>query len=115
MPRVGLEKLTVVAAASAIADRDGSDRLTLAALAEKLGVRAPSLYSHIEGLEGLRRDLVVYYMRMLAERLRRVGVGVAGREAVVTLAETYAAFFVEHPGAFGLPVQRMRGDAEVDA
>jgi AcrR family transcriptional regulator len=114
MTRAGLDKAAVVAAAAAIADRDGADRLTLALLADELGVRAPSLYSHVEGLDGLRRDLLVYYLHMVAERLRRAGVGVARRDAVVTLAKEYCAFWVEHPGAFGLPVQRMLTDPEVD-
>lgn len=115
MARTGLEKAAVVAAAAEIADRQGGDHLTLAVLAEKLGVRPPSLYSHVHGLEGLRRDLVVYYQRLLSDRLRWVAVGVAGRDAVVALAEAYVGFFLEHPGTFGLPVQRYRRDPEVEA
>ena len=50
--KVGLNREQVVEAAAAIADRDGLGSLSLATLASKLGVRSPSLYSHVDGLAG---------------------------------------------------------------
>ncbi len=44
MPRAGLTPDTVAACAGDLADRDGYDRLSLAAVAAQLGVRLPSLY-----------------------------------------------------------------------
>ena len=54
MPRAGLTPATVVDAAIALVDRDGPDALTLAAVADRLDVRAPSLYNHVDGLDDLR-------------------------------------------------------------
>ena len=54
MPRAGLNGDRVVDEAERIADEVGLANLTLAALAERLGVRQPSLYKHIDGLAGLR-------------------------------------------------------------
>ena len=53
----GLQAYQVVEAAATLADREGLERVTLAGVAAALGVRSPSLYSHVEGLAGLRRAL----------------------------------------------------------
>ena len=58
-PKAGLDHATVVQAAATLADTAGIGQLTLANLAERLGVRTPSLYNHVAGLPGLRRDLAV--------------------------------------------------------
>ena len=56
-PRAGLTAERVVDAAEAIADRNGFQALTLHAVASALGVRPPSLYNHVAGLDGIRRAL----------------------------------------------------------
>lgn len=59
-PRAGLDRRTLVIAAAEIADHEGIEAVTLAALANKLGVRSPSLYNHINGLQELRTQLAIY-------------------------------------------------------
>jgi AcrR family transcriptional regulator len=56
-PRAGLHRASVVQAAAARVDAapNGWETLSLADLAESLGVRTPSLYKHIDGLPALRR------------------------------------------------------------
>ena len=49
----------VFSAAAVMADEVGLSKLTLAALAERLGVRQPSLYNHIDSMAGLHRDIAV--------------------------------------------------------
>ena len=46
--------------------RDGIDAVTLASVAAALGVRSPSLYNHIAGLDGLRRELALHASALLA-------------------------------------------------
>lgn len=46
MPRAGLNRATVTAAAAEVADGRGLGRLTMGLVAERLGVRTPSLYKH---------------------------------------------------------------------
>jgi len=41
----------VVAEAERVADEMGLAQLTMAAVAERLGVRQPSLYKHVENME----------------------------------------------------------------
>ena len=100
MPRRGLDRAAVVAAAAALADAEGLEHLTLARLAERLEVRTPSLYNHVGGLKGLRRELAVHGLRELARRLERAAVGKAGDDALVALAHAYRDFAREHPGVY---------------
>jgi len=80
MPRAGLTPQRVVQEAGAVADATGLDRLTLAAVADRFGVAIPSLYKHVNGLDGLRRDLAVLATRELTAVLSRAAVGRAGRD-----------------------------------
>ena len=48
-----LDTKRVVAAAARIADRKGLEHLSLSVLALVLGVRTPSLYTHVAGPWGL--------------------------------------------------------------
>ena len=100
MPRAGLTRDRVVAEAAAVADEVGLDRLTLAAVAERFGVALPSLYKHVRGLDGLRRDLAVSSLRQLHAELSRATVGRAGRDALLGLAVAYRRFAQAHPGAY---------------
>lgn len=98
--RAGLDRATVVRGAAALADEGGLEGVSLTVLAERLGVRTPSLYNHVAGLDGLRRELALLGIRELATRLGRAAVGKAGDEAIVALADAYRAFAREHPGLY---------------
>jgi AcrR family transcriptional regulator len=100
MPRRGLDRAAVVEAAVAIADREGLEQLTLAAVAAQLGIRVPSLYNHVDGLDGLRRELALRGLQKLESRMTRAAVGKAGGDAVLALADAYRSFAREHPGLY---------------
>ena len=57
MPRAGLSRSVVIAEAAELVDEVGWDRLTMASVADRLGVRLPSLYKHIGSLDELRRGI----------------------------------------------------------
>jgi AcrR family transcriptional regulator len=100
VPRAGLDRAAVVRAAATIADEVGLDALTLARVAERLDVRAPSLYNHVAGLDDLRRHLAAFGTAELGARLARAAVGKAGDEAVTALADAYRAFARARPGLY---------------
>lgn len=99
-PRAGLDRAAVVTTAAELADSAGLEQVTIAHLADRLGVRAPSLYNHIGGLDELRRELALLGMRELAARLGRAAVGQAGDDAVRAIATAYRAYARQRPGVY---------------
>ena len=101
MPRrAGLDKAMVVQTAADLANAEGVDALSLGRLAERLGVRTPSLYNHIDGLPGLYRELSLLNTRRLGERLSNSAIGKAGPDAVMAVAQAYREHIKESPGLY---------------
>jgi AcrR family transcriptional regulator len=100
MPRAGLDSDAVVSAAAELADAEGLGGLTLARLADRLGVRAPSLYAHVDGLPDLRRRLAARGARELAADLQTAAAGRARGDALLAIARAYRAYGLAHPGTY---------------
>jgi len=98
--KIGLTPESVLAAAAAIADQDGFDNVTLAAVAGRLGVRSPSLYSHYDGVEALRRALCLEASSNLARALRQGREGLQGSWALAGVCRAYLRFARHHPGGY---------------
>jgi AcrR family transcriptional regulator len=115
--RAGLSKAAVVRAAAALADEAGLEGVTLATLAERLGVRTPTLYHYVGGLPGLRRELALLGLREEADALGRAVMGRAGADAVRALAEALRAYIKAHPGRYAATVSSAvgRDDPELEA
>ena len=107
----GLSPRVIVDAAGQLADARGIDELTLGALADALGVRTPSLYNHVAGLPGLRRELALRGTFELAEVLRDAAVGVAGEPALIAMADAYRTYARTRPGLYAA-AQRAPGGAD---
>ena len=113
-PRAGLDRAVVVEAAAVLADEEGFEKLSLARLAERLGVRKPSLYNHVAGLEGVRRELVLKGLRELGRTLSRATVGVSGEAAIFALGQAYRDFVKRRPGLYAATVRSYRAYAPED-
>jgi len=103
--RVGLDQATVVEAAAKLVDEEGIEQLTLGRLAERLGVRTPSLYNHVAGLPGLKHDLALYCLHDLLDLILRATVGKSHAEAIFAFANAYRAYAREAPGRYTLTLQ----------
>ena len=99
-PRIGLDLPTLLQAATEIADTQGINEVTLASLAKKLGIRSPSLYNHIDGLDDLRKKLATHGLQQLYKVMTQAANGRLGDEAVLALAEAYVSFARIHPGLY---------------
>ena len=100
MPRAGLTPGLVSAEAYALSDERGFDALSLAAVAKRFGVATPSLYKHVDGLAGLRREVSLLAVTDLCERIQAAAVGLSGPDAVRALFAAYWRFAHEHPGGY---------------
>lgn len=105
MPRQGLDRARVVAEAAALADEQGIEAVTLAAVAARLGVKAPSLYKHVESLDALRIGIAVATIDAIADRLGDAVAGRSGRDALEALGRAWVGYAREHPGRYGLTVR----------
>jgi AcrR family transcriptional regulator len=116
MARAGLDTDAVVGAAARLADAEGLEAVTLARLAAILGVRSPSLYAHVDGLDDLRQRLATRGARDLAAELQQAVAGRSGSDALGALADAYRAYARAHPGTYAA-LQRApaRDDAEAAA
>ncbi|USQ84246.1 WHG domain-containing protein [Streptomyces phaeoluteigriseus] len=104
MPRAGLDTSAVVAAGAALADEVGLAGLTMGLLADRLGVRPPSLYKHVGSLDELRHGISVQAKGEFAHHLARASVGRSGPDAVRAFADSYRHWALEHPGRYAATV-----------
>lgn len=100
MPRRGLDRAAVVAAATRVADADGLDAVTIAAVAGELGVRPPSLYNHVASVDALRQAVGAAALHEIAGALSRAAAGLARDDALVAIAQAQRAYALAHPGAY---------------
>jgi AcrR family transcriptional regulator len=113
--RAGLTREAVVAAAAAIADREGIEALTLARLARELKIKPPSLFNHVRGMPALRRELRLLALREMCEALTTATVGKSRAEGVRALAAAYRGFVRQHPGIYTETLAAAEDDPEVNA
>jgi AcrR family transcriptional regulator len=87
----------VLVGAESIVDRDGWAALTMSALAKELGVKPPSLYHHVDGLEGLRAELQGRTLREMARAQTARAAGRSGLDGIRALAEGHRDFALRFP------------------
>jgi len=103
--RAGLDREALVAAAIAIVDSDGVAGLSMARLARHVGVRPPSLYAHIANQRALRKQLWLWAVGDLGERLRASVMGRSGEEALFAFADALRAYAELFPGRYRLTLE----------
>ena len=108
--RPGLNEAVVVDAAAELINETGPEALSIAALAQRLQVKSPSLYNHINGLDGLQQKLALRGLEQLTAVLQTSVMGRAGFEALTALAEAYRQFAKEQPGLYAFTVRSTEQD-----
>jgi AcrR family transcriptional regulator len=104
VPRAGLTGDDVVASAAGLADEIGFHGVTMGLLADRLGVRAPSLYKHVGGLADVQHRLATLAMTELGEVIRDGVAGRAGRDALAAMLTAVRAYVGAHPGRYAATV-----------
>lgn len=104
MPRAGLDPAAVVAAGAALADEVGLSGLTMGLLAERVGVRTPSLYKHVGGQDDLNRRIAVLALSEAADAVGGAVQGYAGTDALAAAARAFRTFVLEHPGRYAATI-----------
>jgi AcrR family transcriptional regulator len=100
MPRAGLVPASVTEAGAKLADEVGLGELSMGLLAERLGVKTPSLYKHVDNLADLIHRIGVLAMVELGDALREATQGRAGTDALTAAAQAMRSYVKEHPGRY---------------
>lgn len=100
VPRAGLSSQDVVAAAAEVADEAGYQELSMGLVAQRLGIRTPSLYKHVDDLADLRRRVATQAMTELGEAVRDALQGRSGLDALTAMLTTIRAYVTVHPGRY---------------
>jgi AcrR family transcriptional regulator len=100
VPRAGLTGHDVAAAAAGLADEIGYQGVTMGLLADRLGVRPPSLYKHVGGLADLQHRVATLAMTELGEAIRDAVQGRAGLDALAALLTAVRGYVTAHPGRY---------------
>src|SRR5215831_13155959 len=93
----------IVAAARELLEDEGVEALSMRRVAERLGIRAPSLYKHFPDKQALENALVSHGFVELAESFEPAPA--AGYE-VGALAAAYRGFARRHPHLYRLMTER---------
>ncbi|MFC7530947.1 TetR/AcrR family transcriptional regulator [Actinoplanes sp. GCM10030250] len=107
-----LTSAAVIADAATLADEDGFGAVTLSAVARRLGVKAPSLYSHVRDREALLDGVTALALGELAGRIGAAIAGRAGRLALSGFATAHREYARDAPGRWQ-SLQRRAGESAV--
>jgi AcrR family transcriptional regulator len=110
--RAGLNFDKVVETAIHLADKEGLENLSVGRVAKEFGVKPPSLYEHVDGLEGLRQAIRLRGFHALNDILRTATVGRSKDDAIRSLAFEMRKFVHQHPALYESTVVTAVGDSK---
>ncbi|PEH40928.1 TetR family transcriptional regulator [Burkholderia gladioli] len=96
--KVDLDRIRTEAVS--LANRHGLESLSIGELAAALGIRPPSLYTHVDGLGAVRRLLALHGLRELEQGVARLTAGKSGPDAIRALLNGYRQFARNNPGVY---------------
>jgi AcrR family transcriptional regulator len=95
----------IVDAARELLEREGGQALSMRALAEQLGIRAPSIYKHFAGKEALEAALISDAFEAQAAVFEAAIEG--SDEPLAAIARAYRTFARSHPHLYRLMTERI--------
>ena len=93
-----LDRDDLIRVAADVADRDGWNNLTMSSVAKEVDRHVTSLYGHVDGLEGLRREVQLLVFDELADALWRAALGRTRDDALIALMDVYRGYLLAHRG-----------------
>lgn len=93
----------IVAAARSLLEEHGPDALSMRAIAERLGIRAPSLYKHVPDKEALEVAIVAEGLAEIADAFEAAA---AEADPLTAVAGAYRGWALAHPHLYRLTNDR---------
>ncbi|MFJ9003755.1 TetR/AcrR family transcriptional regulator [Streptomyces canus] len=94
----------IATAARELLEESGPTALTLRALADRLGIKAPSLYKHFPDKQAVEVELIAQMLEESAEALESAEQRAPG--SLPALAEAYRTYALAHPHLYCLSTER---------
>jgi len=94
----------IVAAARELLEEEGPDALSMRRVADRLGIRAPSIYKHLPDKQALEHAIVSDGFEEIAAAFESASSGTA--DPLAALATEYRRFAREHPHLYRLMTER---------
>jgi AcrR family transcriptional regulator len=94
----------IAAEARALLEESGPDALTMRALADRLGIKAPSLYKHFPDKQAVEVELVAQMLTESAEACEEAERRAPG--SLEALTDAYRAYALAHPHLYCLSTER---------
>lgn len=114
--RPTLDRSTLIRVAADEADRVGWANLTLSEVARQVDRHVTSMYAHVDGLDGLRREVALLALGELSDEVWRAAMGRVREDALAAIAEVYRRFGEQHPGRVtAIMTASHHGDDEMTA
>lgn len=92
----------LVGIARSLVEIGGADALTVSAVAQGAGVKAPSLYKHFADRATLLKAVEISVLHELEATLRAGTKGKTPPTRLRAMAATYRRFALDHPGRYGV-------------
>ncbi|MFZ3570864.1 TetR/AcrR family transcriptional regulator [Streptomyces sp. BH097] len=103
-PRLTPRATGIAAEARALLEESGPNALTMRALADRLGIKAPSLYKHFPDKQAVEAELVAQMLTESAEACEEAERRHPG--SLDALTEAYRAYALAHPHLYCLATER---------
>ncbi|MCJ1996411.1 TetR/AcrR family transcriptional regulator [Lactococcus piscium] len=87
----------IIHATIALATKQGLLNVSLNGIAANLGIKTPSLYNHISGIEDLYGQLGIYSLDLLEKEVVQSVLGFSKHDALIRIANTYVTFAIQNP------------------
>ena len=105
----------IVAAARQILEEDGFDAVAMSRVAERVGIRGPSLYKHVRDRSALIRAIAEGVTADLAATLSAADATGDPRADLTAVAHAYRTFVRANPNGYGLLFANLAPELQPDA
>lgn len=112
--RRGIRLGDVVDVATELVEAEGAESLTLSGVARELGIKTPSLYSHVDDIDALRRHVALKATEQLGDKLIAAAMGRSGRSALDAVAHAFRHYATTHQGMYQLSARARPDDEEYE-
>lgn len=100
MPKTKIDKELLIKEAAHMVNKIGIENLSLKILAAELGVKSPSLYNHVDGLDDLKKQIMLYGWKEMEDKIIQAVIGYTGYDAIRVICHAFREYAIENQGVF---------------